>query len=286
MRPYFSGETIQNTPIRTGLTQNPIKQEPSAIPARPKSDTYTPSVSRTPIPASQKLISDAQDKLFCKILPEKFIEKYTNREFLEKAVKNNPNIAELVKKEGIALKIEPQNINAIVKSHLIPTAKYVQAIMQNSGEYYTPTDYDYMTQAALIHDVGKALIPSEILNKKEQLTTKEREIIKLHNDLGYELLRSSYLSPRVLTLIQNHHGYGQKYPKDSMAQILTVADIYSALKENRAYKKPMSDEQAFKILEEGAAAGDYNINYVNSLKRAILGANSVAVKAQTPVMAA
>lgn len=270
VRPYFGVNNNINIPV----TSNPIvstrDMDYRSLAVPQKQDVYTSSVKPEPTPASQKIISDVQDKLFAKIFPEKYIQKYTNPEFLKKAVQNNPNIAKLLGQEGLNVRIEPQNINSIIKSHLIPTSQYARAIMENSGEYFTQNDYNLMLQAALIHDVGKALIPSEVLNKKGPLTPKEREIIKLHNDLGYELLRSSRLNPRILMLIQNHHGYGQQnFPKDSMSQILTVADIYSALKEPRPYKPAMSNEQAFKILEEGAARGDYSINYVNSLKRAL-----------------
>ena len=288
VRPYFGVNNNINIPAaaRTVAPAPGTGATSGVLAPQPAQDVYTSSINITPSPASQKFISELQDKLFSKVFPEKFIQKYTNPEFLKQAIKNNPRVSQLLAQEGLAVRIEPQNINSIIKSHLIPTANYARLIMQNSGEYFTQADYDQMLQAALIHDVGKALIPSEILNKKEQLTQKEREIIKLHNDLGYELLRSTSLNPRILMLIQNHHGYGHQYfPKDSMSQILTVADIYSALKEPRPYKPAMADEQAFKILEEGSARGDYSINYVNSLKRALAVPNGKP--AQTaPVMAA
>lgn len=268
--PYFGGLTTNNTNISTAPKQNIFVSGQPGMPEPLNKDTFTSQVATNPITPQQKYILEAQDKLLARVLPEKFIQKYSRREFLERAAKANPKVAQLLKKEGLDVKIEPENMLAITKSHLIPTSKYARAIMQNSGEYYTQNDYDIMLEASLIHDLGKALIPSEILNKQGALTPKEREIVKLHNDLGFELLRATTLSPKVLSLIQNHHGYGQKYPKDSMSQILTVADIYSALKEERPYKKAMSDEQAFEILEQGAHAGDYNINYVNSLKKAVM----------------
>jgi len=271
-QPYFSGSTNNTDTITINGNRPNIFSTPADSPVLTKpitKDVYTPSVTTEQKTASQKFIEEAQDKIYAKLFPDKFIAKYINKSFLEQAVKNNPRITQLLASEGLVVTIEPHNMSSITKSHLLPTAKYAKIIMQNSGEYYTPNDYDLMQEAALIHDIGKSLIPAEILNKKEKLTQKEREIIKLHNDLGYEILKSSSLSPRVLALIQNHHDYRNEGPKDSMSQILTVADIYSALKEVRPYKPQMSDEDAFKILEEGANRGDYNINYVNSLRKAL-----------------
>jgi HD-GYP domain-containing protein (c-di-GMP phosphodiesterase class II) len=67
--------------------------------------------------------------------------------------------------------------------------------------------YLYLTQAALLHDIGKVFIPSEILNKKGKLTPKEREIVQLHNRLSYEILKTTDLNPKVAQLAYEHHDY-------------------------------------------------------------------------------
>ncbi len=243
-------------------------EHPSLIHTTSK-DTFNPKISPLNKGKTQKAISQTQDKIYTRLFPEKFILKYANHNFLSNAIKNNPQIATLLQKEGLKINIEPQNVTKIIHSHLIPTMHYSREIMRNSGEYFSAQDYEHMCQAALIHDIGKALIPNTILNKPTTLTPKEREIVKLHNDIGYEILKSTNLSPKVLSMVQNHHGYGQIYPKDSLTQILTIADIYSALKEKRAYKKALTDKEAFEILSQGVNAGDFNIHYVKSLKKAI-----------------
>ncbi len=269
-----------NNGEETKRTTSPQKHVVSAfipqcppLKSYPSKDIFAAQTKPLTTSLPEKIASNTLDKIYLKALPEKFIAKYANNDFLTKAISNNPQIEKMLKEEGLNVRIEPQNVTTIANSHLIPTMKYAKNIMLNSGEYFSPKEYELMAQAALIHDLGKALIPSEILNKKGALSPKEKEIVKLHNDIGYELLKSTNLSPRVLSMVQNHHGYGNIYPKDSLTQILTIADVYSALKEKRAYKKVMNDEEAFKILEQGANAGDFNINYVTSLKKSLQNKN-------------
>lgn len=229
-------------------------------------DTFTLQTAPPQKSYSEKVFSNFNDRLLTRFLPEKFVTKYVNKEFLQKAAENNPRIKQMLTEHNLDVKIEPQNVTNIVKNHLVPTMVYAKEIMDKSGEYFTPDDYEKMAQAALLHDIGKSLIPSEILNKKETLTKEEREIIKMHSELGYELLKSSNLSPKVLKMVKNHHDYGQPHVKDSMTQILTVADIYSALKENRSYKKAMSNEEAFSILDKNSSNGEFAKSYVSALK--------------------
>ena len=60
-------------------------------------------------------------------------------------------------------------------------------------------------QAAMFHDFGKVLIPDKVLNKKGALNDKEREIMNIHSELGFELLKTQNISPKALELIKYHH---------------------------------------------------------------------------------
>lgn len=266
----FTGASTNNPFITTPQGMSPAKPQrdtSSVRLANPQpADTFTLQTAPPQKSYSEKVFSNFNDRLLTRFLPEKFVTKYVNKEFLQKAAENNPRIKQMLTEHNLDVKIEPQNVTNIVKNHLVPTMVYAKEIMDKSGEYFTPDDYEKMAQAALLHDIGKSLIPSEILNKKETLTKEEREIIKMHSELGYELLKSSNLSPKVLKMVKNHHDYGQPHVKDSMTQILTVADIYSALKENRSYKKAMSNEEAFSILDKNSSNGEFAKSYVSALK--------------------
>ncbi len=263
----FAGATTSNPFITPQSPAKPQRDVSSVRLAKPPlTDTFTLQTAPPQKSYSEKIFSNFNDRLLTKFLPEKFVDKYANANFLQQAVDNNPKIKQMLAEHNLDAKIVPQNVTSIVKNHLIPTMVYAKEIMDKSGEYFTPDDYEKMSQAALLHDIGKALIPAEILNKKETLTKEEREIIKMHSELGYEILKSSNLSPKVLKMVKNHHDYGQPHVKDSLTQILTVADIYSALKEKRAYKKAMSNEEAFSILDKNSSNGDFEKLYVNALK--------------------
>jgi putative nucleotidyltransferase with HDIG domain len=100
--------------------------------------------------------------------------------------------------------------------------------------------------AGLLHDVGKAAMPQEIINKPGKLTDEEFTIIKSHPLKGHEmLLESGVDNDRVLDVCRHHHermdgtGYPDKLPAESIsliARMSAVCDVYDAITSNRPYK--------------------------------------------------
>ena len=100
--------------------------------------------------------------------------------------------------------------------------------------------------AGLLHDVGKMMIPEEILNKPGKLTDEEFEIIKAHPLKGWELLNGSPdITAAALDVCLHHHervdgkGYPDKLSGDKLslfARMGAVCDVYDALTSNRCYK--------------------------------------------------
>ena len=131
------------------------------------------------------------------------------------------------------------------------------------GHKKTDISYLRLTQAALLHDIGKVFIPSEILNKKGKLTFKERSIVELHNKLSYEILKTTNLHPHVAKLTLEHHDYDKNLKRNEENQALTIADIYSALREKRPYKKPINDITARAILYDMGTNGKLDTRYVS-----------------------
>jgi HD-GYP domain-containing protein (c-di-GMP phosphodiesterase class II) len=129
-------------------------------------------------------------------------------------------------------------------------------------------DKQTLEQASMLHDFGKILIPTEILNKPDVLNKNEKEIMDLHSELGYELLKTTGMNSRVLNLVKNHHSPAAE--TDTLGQILSVADIYSALRENRSYKSSMSEEDAFSILDQKAKNGEVSAEVVEALKNSVM----------------
>lgn len=99
--------------------------------------------------------------------------------------------------------------------------------------------------AGLFHDIGKMLIPIEIINKKSKLTEEEFEIIKTHPQNAVNQLEH-LVSYDILRGIENHHekldgsGYPYGRSKDNIhvyGKILTICDVYDALTSDRSYRK-------------------------------------------------
>jgi HD-GYP domain-containing protein (c-di-GMP phosphodiesterase class II) len=115
-----------------------------------------------------------------------------------------------------------------------------------------------ITEAALVHDIGKSLIPLWILDKPGALTAEEREIVNGHPVFGYDYLkRRGALSGAILAIVRSHHelldgsGYPDRLSGDQISRrlrIVTICDIYAALIEPRSYKKPHPPMLAFAML--------------------------------------
>jgi HD-GYP domain-containing protein (c-di-GMP phosphodiesterase class II) len=112
----------------------------------------------------------------------------------------------------------------------------------------------------LVHDIGKSVIPKEILYKPGKLDAGEWEIMMQHAQKGGEILYGipgvGTLAPQVAFEHQAKYdlsGYPQlKYKKHlhPVTQLIIVADTYSALTAVRAYKKPFSPGRSLSIMEE------------------------------------
>lgn len=100
--------------------------------------------------------------------------------------------------------------------------------------------------AGLLHDLGKAAIPQDILNKPGKLTDDEFTVVKSHPVKGYEtLLASGVENERVLDVCRHHHekmdgsGYPDKLNAENIsliARMSAVCDVYDAITSNRPYK--------------------------------------------------
>lgn len=128
----------------------------------------------------------------------------------------------------------------------------------------SPDELEILRKGAILHDIGKIGIPDEILNKPGPLTKDEFDVMKTHTKIGEKIISSLKSFENVKTIIRHHHEKldGSGYPdglKDSEIDICTrivaIVDIYDALTDDRPYRKAMSKEQAFNILESDAEKG-------------------------------
>ncbi|MEN6589833.1 MAG: HD-GYP domain-containing protein [Fervidobacterium sp.] len=123
--------------------------------------------------------------------------------------------------------------------------------------------------AALVHDVGKIVVPSSILNKESKLTIEEFEVIKKHPVYGHDFLSTSPELRDLARYVFHHHerwdgkGYpagisGEEIPL--ISRIIMVADSWDAMRSDRPYRKGLSKEKAMEeILKHSGAQFDPNI---------------------------
>ena len=111
---------------------------------------------------------------------------------------------------------------------------------------------------ALLHDVGKIEVPSEILTKSGPLTGEERAIMERHAAAGAELLRDIEFPWDVLPMIRGHHerwdgtGYPDRLAGEAIpltARVLCIADVYDALASDRPYRPAFSRDEALAIMQ-------------------------------------
>lgn len=120
-------------------------------------------------------------------------------------------------------------------------------------------ELETVTLAGLLHDIGKTLIPDELLNKQEKLTDEEYDLLCQHSKLGYDLLRPLPLNSHVKKSALMHHercdgsGYPGKCTTDAIddyAQIIAIADVYDAMTAARTYRAPLCPFQVIAEFEK------------------------------------
>ncbi|MCK8817897.1 HD-GYP domain-containing protein [Natroniella sulfidigena] len=123
---------------------------------------------------------------------------------------------------------------------------------------YNAQELKSLGMGALLHDIGKLKIPSKILNKPGKLTDKEFEQVKKHSLYSYQTLKScTKISEVSATIAYQHHekcdgsGYPLGLTKDKIhpfSRIVTIADIFDALQNNRSYRSGLKNEEVIKHL--------------------------------------
>lgn len=199
------------------------------------------------------------------------LKAYSNPNYVKFLINTSPNLKQMLLENGLDGKIYTKNISTITNTHLTATKAIALQLANEMG--LSASEKQLLEQACMFHDFGKILIPEEIINKPSCLTEEESKIMNLHADLGYELLAQTGMNKRVLDLVKNHH-MPQTANNDILGQILSVADIYSALREQRSYKEPLTEKQSLDILDQKAQKGEVSTEVVNTLKSVIV--NSAA----------
>ena len=122
-------------------------------------------------------------------------------------------------------------------------------------------EVEAIATAAVLHDVGKLAVPEHILSKPGPLTDEEFERIKIHPQVGFEIIEHVPFPCPVAPLVLCHHerwngaGYPLGLRGDDIpigARVLAIADFFDSVMRDRPYNKGMSSELATLVLQEEA----------------------------------
>ena len=201
------------------------------------------------------------------------VEEQTN--VLRKAYRTLKNQAEQLMRrnqdiiEILGTVVEYRNMES--GEHVKRVGEYTRILAETFMVEYpeyglTQDKINVIVSASALHDIGKITIPDSILLKPGRLTKDEFEYMKSHTTRGCELLESmkNVLDPQYekvsYEICRHHHerfdgkGYPDALVGDAIpisAQLVSVADVYDALVNERCYKDAFSPEEAFHMIVNG-----------------------------------
>ncbi|SMO51408.1 HD-GYP domain, c-di-GMP phosphodiesterase class II (or its inactivated variant) [Balnearium lithotrophicum] len=169
-------------------------------------------------------------------------------------------------------------------SGVAQTAAHLSSILG-----FSPEEVRKMKIAGFLHDIGKIYIPLEILEKPGRLTESEFFIMKSHVFHTYMILKESIGDIDIVKWASYHHeklngeGYPFKLKAEELpigSRIMAVADAFTALTEDRPYKKGIPPEKTVQILEELAQKNALDKRVVYVLKKNLSSINTSKEKVQ------
>lgn len=153
---------------------------------------------------------------------------------------------------------ELQNHHDYTYVHSVRVAAHLAAFALETG--MRASDALLLAQAGLLHDVGKTAVPAAVLDKPGPLVDEEWTLVRHHPATGGEMLRRTPdLPPQLVAITERHHERldGSGYPRglagaaiDEPSLLCAIADVHTALTDRRAYRAPLTNEEAFARMHE------------------------------------
>ncbi len=174
----------------------------------------------------------------------------------------------------LALSIESRD--PYTHGHCTRLAEFSSRLGEKIG--LSADDIVALRRAGVIHDVGKVVVPDAVLLKPGPLTPDERAIIKQHSEAGEHICAPLKSFRTVLPIIRHHHERwdGSGYPDGLsgeaiplLARVLQIADVFDALTTTRPYRRALTHQEAWNILEEEVRRGWWDGNIVREFRNMI-----------------
>jgi HD-GYP domain-containing protein (c-di-GMP phosphodiesterase class II) len=138
-------------------------------------------------------------------------------------------------------------------NHAKRVSEYCRVLAQSLG--FSARNVENIRIASMMHDIGKLMVPNEILEKKGELTPEESEAMKQHVIYGEKMLKNASGTimeyARIITIQHHERWNGTGYPYhlsgsriNPVSRIVSLADVFDALVSQRSYKDPWMPEKA------------------------------------------
>jgi HD-GYP domain-containing protein (c-di-GMP phosphodiesterase class II) len=178
-----------------------------------------------------------------------------------------------------------EKLALLAEAHDLGTAEHNARVATISARLATELglqteQIEAIREGAVLHDVGKLFLDPRLLNKSAPLSPEERVLVRQHTVWAEKLLDDPYFSVDQKIAVFHHERFdGNGYPKGLKgneipieAQIVSVADVYDALRSQRAYKDEFANDEALRRMTEGderTPAGAFNPAILEALRRCV-----------------
>lgn len=197
------------------------------------------------------------------------VHKDDNERFQSILYVANQLLDEILSKKEVMLNlVDIKSMNNYIFQHSINVA--VISLIMGLKLNFHKFDLMDLCVGALLHDIGMIFVPKDIVNKKDELSSREYNVVKEHPKIGYEYLNESFeISITSILVVLQHHertgGQGYPYGKNideisKFSKIVAIADEYDALTSDRPFRRAISPNEALEyIMGNGGIRFDYNL---------------------------
>jgi len=164
---------------------------------------------------------------------------------LQQTINSLASIVEIKDPYTSGHQIRVQKLSVAIAKEIDLTSEVIEAI----------------STAAIIHDIGKIMIPASILAKPSKLSDLEYSIIRTHPKAGYDIIKNIDFTYNIKDIILQHHekldgsGYPSSLKGDEIkleARIIAVSDVVEAMSSHRPYRPAIGIDEALKEIKSGS----------------------------------